>query len=60
MTLSALLLSTLAFDAAPASSFDTTKLQGTGGIIILNPKKKNQELQGTGGIIILNPKKKEN
>ena len=41
MTLSALLLSTLAFDAAPAPSFDTTKLQGSGGIIIIkDPKKK--------------------
>ena len=60
MTLSALLLSTLAFDAAPAPSFDTTKLQGSGGIIIKDPKK-NEELNGSGGIIIIkDPKKKEN
>ncbi|WP_286258642.1 hypothetical protein [Pseudoalteromonas apostichopi] len=61
MTLSALLLSTLAFDAAPASSFDTTKLQGSGGIIIIKDPKKNEELNGSGGIIIIkDPKKKEN
>ncbi|MAD02692.1 MAG: hypothetical protein CMK65_03575 [Pseudoalteromonas sp.] len=59
MTLSALLLSTLAFDAAPASSFDTTKLQGSGGIVILVPPKK-KNLQGSAGIVILVPKKKEN
>ncbi len=41
MTLSALLLSTLAFDAAPAPSFDTTKLQGSGGIVIIKEKKPN-------------------
>ena len=61
MTLSALLLSTLAFDAAPASSFDTTKLQGTGGIVIIREKKKEeQQLNGTGGIVIVREKKKEN
>lgn len=58
MTLSTLLLSTLSSTALPAQSFDTTKLQGSGGIVILPPKKES--LQGTGGIIILNPKKKEN
>ncbi|NHH89661.1 hypothetical protein [Pseudoalteromonas sp. MB47] len=56
MTLSALLLSTLAFDAAPASSFDTTKLQGSGGIVIIKEKKK-EELQGSGGIVIIKEKK---
>ncbi|WP_199525285.1 hypothetical protein [Pseudoalteromonas sp. bablab_jr011] len=61
MTLSALLLSTLAFDAAPATSFDTTKLQGTGGIVIIREKKKEeQQLNGTGGIVIIREKKKEN
>ncbi|GKW51505.1 MULTISPECIES: hypothetical protein [unclassified Pseudoalteromonas] len=61
MTLSALLLSTLAFDAAPAPSFDTTKLQGTGGIVIIREKKKEeQQLNGTGGIVIVREKKKEN
>ncbi|WP_105174011.1 hypothetical protein [Pseudoalteromonas sp. T1lg122] len=61
MTLSALLLSTLAFDAAPVSSFDTTKLQGTGGIVIIREKKKEeQQLNGTGGIVIVREKKKEN
>ena len=59
MTLSTLLLSTLSSTALPAQSFDTTKLQGSGGIVILVPPKK-ESLQGTGGIIILNPKKKEN
>ncbi|WP_156503651.1 MULTISPECIES: hypothetical protein [Pseudoalteromonas] len=56
MTLSALLLSTLAFDAAPVSSFDTTKLQGSGGIVIIKEKKK-EELQGSGGIVIIKEKK---
>lgn len=56
MTLSALLLSTLAFDAVPASSFDTTKLQGSGGIVIIKEKKK-EELQGSGGIVIIKEKK---
>ncbi|MEM6509844.1 MAG: hypothetical protein AAF644_10220 [Pseudomonadota bacterium] len=56
MTLSALLLSTLAFDAAPAPSFDTTKLQGSGGIVIIKEKKK-EELQGSGGIVIIKEKK---
>ncbi|MBE0349852.1 MULTISPECIES: hypothetical protein [Pseudoalteromonas] len=56
MTLSALLLSTLAFDAAPATSFDTTKLQGSGGIVIIREKKK-EELQGSGGIVIIKEKK---
>ncbi|MFY8285407.1 hypothetical protein AAEU31_18055 [Pseudoalteromonas sp. SSMSWG5] len=56
MTLSALLLSTLAFDATPASSFDTTKLQGSGGIVIIREKKK-EELQGSGGIVIVKEKK---
>ena len=51
MTLSALLLSTLAFDAAPAPSFDTTKLQGSGGIVILVPPKK-KNLQGSAGIVL--------
>nr|WP_193987448.1 hypothetical protein [Lelliottia steviae] len=58
MTLSTLLLSTLSSTALPAQSFDTTKLQGSGGIVILHPKKEN--LQGSGGIVILHPKKKEN
>lgn len=56
MTLSALLLSTLAFDTAPVSSFDTTKLQGSGGIVIIKEKKK-EELQGSGGIVIIKEKK---
>ncbi|MCG9709640.1 hypothetical protein L1D46_12675 [Pseudoalteromonas sp. Isolate3] len=57
MTLSALLLSTLAYDAAPASTNSVEQIKNTGGIIILNPKKKT--INNTGGIIILNPKKKE-
>ena len=60
MTLSALLLSTLAFDATPASNYSVEKLGNSGGIIILNPKKKQKNLKNSGGIIILNPKKKEN
>ena len=60
MTLSALLLSTLAFDAAPAKTLKVEPLQNSGGIIILNPKKKQENLNNSGGIIILNPKKKEN
>ena len=59
MTLSALLLSTLAFDAVPASTNSVQQLENSGGIIILNPKKK-ENLNNSGGIIILNPKKKEN
>ena len=39
MTLSTLLLSTLSSTALPAQSFDTTKLQGSGGIVILVPKR---------------------
>ncbi|WP_462175341.1 hypothetical protein [Pseudoalteromonas gelatinilytica] len=43
------------------SSFDTTKLQGTGGIVIIREKKKEeQQLNGTGGIVIVREKKKEN
>ncbi len=61
MTLSALLLSTLAFDAAPVSSFDTSKLEGSAGIIIIKDPKKKKELKGSAGIIIIkDPKKKEN
>ncbi|RZF93538.1 hypothetical protein EXT42_06615 [Pseudoalteromonas sp. CO302Y] len=59
MTLSTLLLSTLAFDAVPASTNSVQQLENSGGIIILNPKKK-ENLNNSGGIIILNPKKKEN
>lgn len=57
MTLAALLLSSIAFDAAPVQNTDQVRLQGSGGIIILNPPKK-PKLQGSGGIIILNPPKK--
>ncbi|KPM79050.1 hypothetical protein NQU96_06605 [Pseudoalteromonas elyakovii] len=60
MTLSALLLSTLAFDAAPVSTNSVEQIKNSGGIIILNPKKKEENLNNSGGIIILNPKKKEN
>ncbi|WP_171037499.1 hypothetical protein [Pseudoalteromonas sp. S558] len=51
MTLSVLLLSALSLDVTPAPSMQ--KLENSGGIIILNPKKP----KNSGGIIILNPKK---
>ena len=56
MTLSALLLSTLSTGVLPVENIDTRKLQGSAGIIIQPPKKK--ELNGSAGIIILPPKKK--
>ena len=56
MTVTLLLLSALSADVTPANA-NTQQLNGTGGIIILNPKKPKPKLQGTGGIIILNPKK---
>lgn len=55
MTLSMLLLSALSFDVTPTPSVQ--KIQNSGGIIILNPKKP-KKVQNSGGIIILNPKKK--
>ncbi len=55
MTLSALVLSTLTMTSLPAINIDTRQIKGSGGIIILPPKKEN--LQGSGGIIILPPKK---
>ncbi|MCF7498951.1 MULTISPECIES: hypothetical protein [unclassified Pseudoalteromonas] len=60
MTLSTLLLSTLSSTALPAQSFDTTKLQGTGGIVIIRKKKQEYQLNGTGGIVIIRKNKKEN
>lgn len=57
MTLSALLLSTLSTGALPVANIDTRKLQGSGGIVIMPPKKET--LQGSGGIVIMPPKKKE-
>lgn len=59
MTLAALLLSSIAFDAAPAQNTDQVRLQGTGGIIIIKDpvKPKEKKLQGTGGIIIIKDKK---
>ena len=54
MTLSILLLSALSFDVTPTPSVQ--KIENSGGIIILNPKKK-EKIKNSGGIIILNPKK---
>ncbi len=56
MTATLLLLSGLAADVTSAN-VNTQQLQGSAGIIILNPKKPKPKLQGSGGIIILNPKK---
>lgn len=56
MTLTTILLSSgLSLSALPVEQLDTTSLRGSGGIVILPPKKKN--LQGSGGIVILPPKK---
>ncbi|MEZ7277206.1 hypothetical protein [Pseudoalteromonas sp. 68 DY56-GL68] len=56
MAITALLLSSgLSLNALPAEELKTTKIQGSGGIVILPPKKEN--LQGSGGIVILPPKK---
>ena len=56
MTPAILLLSSIAFDAAPAQNTVQVRLQGSGGIVILNPPKK-PKLQGSGGIIIIKDKK---
>ena len=55
MTLALLLMSGLSADVTPANVNTQKQLNGSGGIIILNPKKP--KIQGSGGIIILNPKK---
>lgn len=58
MTPAALLLSSIAFDAAPAQNTDQVKLQGSGGIVIIkDPKPKKNKLQGSGGIVIIKDKK---
>jgi len=60
-----MLLSTLTLAATLSTNpnelnAEINKLHDTGGIIIINPKKKEKrKLYDTGGIIIIQPKKKE-
>ncbi len=60
-----MLLTTLALTTTLSTNINelsqkAEKLNDTGGIIILNPRKKEKrKLYDTGGIIIIQPKKKE-
>ncbi|TMP23801.1 hypothetical protein [Pseudoalteromonas ruthenica] len=55
-----LAVSAMAFNAPVAPQSDAA-LKGSGGIVIVDKKKKeNRTINGSGGIVIVDKKKKEN